>query len=135
MSKLFFPLMALVLFLVACGAPAAPTAVPPVPTATTAPPAAPPTTPPTVVPTAAPTLAPTAPPTTAPTVAPTAASANLRADQLKKLQTLLQSKDFALEIASWQDAAYYKGQGQTPPPFLKPEEETQMYDASVKEEK
>lgn len=135
MSKLLFALMVLVLLLAACGAPAAPTAVPAVPTATTAP-AAPPTLPsPTLAPTVAPTAVPTIVPTAAPTSVPTVASATLRADQLKKLQALLQNKDFALEIASWLDAAYYKGQGQTPPPFLKPEEETQMADASVKEEK
>jgi hypothetical protein len=58
-----------------------------------------------------------------------------REAQLKKLQALLQSPDFALEMASWLDAAYYKGQGQTPPPFLTAEEETKTADKSTKEEK
>jgi hypothetical protein len=58
-----------------------------------------------------------------------------REAQLKKLQALLQSPDFALEMASWLDAAYYKGQGQTPPPFLTAEEETKTADKSAKEEK
>ncbi len=55
--------------------------------------------------------------------------------QLARLKTLLQDKGFALEMATWLDAAYYKGQGQTPPPFVKPEEETATAPKSVKEEK
>jgi hypothetical protein len=57
------------------------------------------------------------------------------AKQLKRLQALLQSKDFALEMASYLDAAYYRGQNQTPPPFLGPGEDTAMVPKSVKEEK
>lgn len=58
-----------------------------------------------------------------------------RGAQLLKLQSLLRDKDFALEMAQHLDAAYYWGQGQTPPPFLKPEEETATATKSVKEEK
>jgi len=57
------------------------------------------------------------------------------ADQLQRLQALLQSKDFALEMASYLDAAYYRGQGQTPPPFIRPDEETATAPKSVMEEK
>jgi hypothetical protein len=55
--------------------------------------------------------------------------------QLARLKTLLQDKSYALEMATWLDAAYYKGQGQTPPPFVKPEEESATAAKSVKEEK
>jgi hypothetical protein len=55
--------------------------------------------------------------------------------QLDKLKSLLQDKGFALEMATWLDAAYYKGQGQTPPPFVKPEDEAATAPKSVKEEK
>ena len=58
-----------------------------------------------------------------------------RSAQLLKLQSLLRDKDFALEMAEWLDAAYYKGQGQTPPPFLAPADETAVAQKSVKEEK
>ncbi len=58
-----------------------------------------------------------------------------REAQLKALQTLLQSTDFALEMASWLDAAYYKGLGQTPPPFLTDEEQTKVTAKPVREEK
>ena len=54
-----------------------------------------------------------------------------REAQLKKLQALLQSPDFALKMASWLDAAYYKGQGQ--PPLLTAEEETKRPDKSCNE--
>jgi hypothetical protein len=53
-----------------------------------------------------------------------------RVEQLRYLQGLLQSRDFALEMA-----AYYGGQRQSPPPFLTPEDETAMARKSVKEEK
>ncbi|MBX7149949.1 hypothetical protein K1X76_12845 [bacterium] len=33
------------------------------------------------------------------------------------LKALLQDKDFATTMAEWMDGAYYRGQGQTPPPF------------------
>jgi len=55
--------------------------------------------------------------------------------QLKRLQALLQSQDFALDMASFLDAAYYRGQDQTPPPFLQPGEDTATIQKSVKEEK
>lgn len=56
-------------------------------------------------------------------------------EQLKRLQALLQSRDFAFEMATFLDMAYYFGQGQTPPPFLRPEEETATVRKSVREEK
>jgi GGDEF domain-containing protein len=55
--------------------------------------------------------------------------------QLAKLKELLQSKDFALEMAAWQDGAYYRGQGQEPPPFLTPEEKAGTVTKSVADEK
>ncbi len=131
--------------LTACSAP---TAAPPVPTqvaiAPTAAPTQPPA-PPTAAPTTAPTAAPTPRPPTAvpptavpPTAAPTAqaqAKDDARAAQLQRLQKLLQDPAFALEMAQTLDAAYYKGQNQPVPPFLKPEEETATAPKSVKEEK
>lgn len=57
------------------------------------------------------------------------------ADQLAQLQTLLQDPAFALEMAQWLDAAYYKGQGQAVPDFVSAEEETAVKEKSVKEEK
>jgi len=63
------------------------------------------------------------------------AQAGERAAQLQQLQRLLQSEAFAREMAEWLDGAYYRGQGQTPPPFLKPEEETATVEKSVREEK
>lgn len=57
------------------------------------------------------------------------------ATQLAELQRLLQDPLFALEMAQWLDAAYYKGQGADVPPFLAPEEETATKEKSVKEEK
>ncbi len=58
-----------------------------------------------------------------------------RAEQLTRLRGLLQSPIFAEEIAAYLDAAYYGGQRQTPPPFLKPEEETATVQKSAREEK
>jgi hypothetical protein len=58
-----------------------------------------------------------------------------QADQAMRLKTLLQSPDFALEMASTLDAAYYRGIGQAPPPFLTPEEQSAMVVKSVREEK
>lgn len=92
---------------------------------------------PTVVPpTAAPvTLAPTAAPS-ATSVPPTSTPlVDVRALQFQKLQTLLRDQNFALEMAQYLDAAYYKGISQPVPPFLKPEEETATQPKSVKEEK
>lgn len=70
-----------------------------------------------------------------PAFAQQAAAPDERGAQLLKLQGLLRDKDFALEMAEYLDAAYYKGQGQTPPPFVKPEDETATAAKSVKEEK
>jgi hypothetical protein len=63
------------------------------------------------------------------------AQSSSRDAQLIKLQSLLRDKDFALEMAQFLDAAYYKGIGQAVPPFAKPEEETATAAKSVKEEK
>lgn len=62
-------------------------------------------------------------------------SAAVRAAELAKLQALLQDPAFALDMAQTLDAAYYRGQGQTPPPFLKPEDMTATAPKSVREEK
>jgi hypothetical protein len=56
-------------------------------------------------------------------------------EQLKRLQVLLQDREFAQDIAAYLDAAYYGGQRQAPPPFLSPQDETAMLQKSVKEEK
>lgn len=55
--------------------------------------------------------------------------------QLTTLKGLLQDPAFALEMASWLDAAYYKGQGQPVPDFLTAEEENAVVEKSVAEEK
>ena len=55
--------------------------------------------------------------------------------QLATLKALLQDPAFALEMASWLDAAYYKGQGEPVPDFLTPEDETAAKEKSVAEEK
>jgi hypothetical protein len=65
----------------------------------------------------------------------TAACENALAEQLQRLQALERSPAFALEMAAFLDAAYYKGQGQTPPPFIQPAEETATTLKSVKDEK
>ncbi|MCW5849381.1 MAG: hypothetical protein KIT87_04835 [Anaerolineae bacterium] len=131
----------LLALLAACSAPAA---TPTVPTQVAVVPTVAPTqlpAPPTAAPTAAPTpRPPTAVPPTAvpPTVAPTAqaqAKDDPRTAQLQRLRKLLQDQNFALEMAQTLDAAYYKGQNQPVPPFLKPEEETATAPKSVKEEK
>jgi hypothetical protein len=61
--------------------------------------------------------------------------ADARAAQLARLQTLLRDQGFALEMAQFLDAAYYRGIGQAVPPFLKPEEDTATAAKSVREEK
>ena len=62
-------------------------------------------------------------------------SAAVRVAELDRLQALLRDPAFALDMAQSLDAAYYRGQGQTPPPFLKPEEQTATVPKSVREEK
>ena len=131
----------LLALLAACSSP---TAAPPastqvavVPTVAPTQPPAPPTTAPTVAPTPRPPTAvppTTVPPTTAPTTQAQAKD-DPRMAQLQRLQKLLQDQNFALEMAQTLDAAYYKGQNQPVPPFLKPEEETATAPKSVKEEK
>ncbi len=140
MKRLVFVLLLIALVLTACAAPPTPTPTPaPKPTSAPPPTQVPPTAvPPTAVPpTAVPTVAPTA--TTVPTIAPTATkpapTVDARAQQLTKLQTLLRDQAFALEMAQYLDAAYYKGQNQPVPAFLKPEEETATTPKSVKDEK
>jgi len=56
-------------------------------------------------------------------------------EQLRRLHALMQNRDFALEMATFLDLAFYRGQGQAAPPFLRPEEETATVRKSVKEEK
>ncbi len=65
----------------------------------------------------------------------TAAPAVAANPELVQLQVLLQDPAFALEMAQWLDAAYYKGQGQAVPAFLSAEEETAVKEKRVKEEK
>lgn len=55
--------------------------------------------------------------------------------ELQSIDTLLRDSAFALEMAKSLDSAYYIGVGQTPPPFLSPEEETAFVSAPVKQEK
>ena len=65
-------------------------------------------------------------------VAPEPSAASDTADaQLATLKTLLQDKDFALEMASWLDAAYYKGQGAEVPEFLTEEDKSAVKEKSV----
>lgn len=70
----------------------------------------------------------------APAAAPPVSAAT-RAAELDRLQALLRDPAFALDMAQSLDAAYYRGQGQTPPPFLKPEEMAATTPKSVREEK
>lgn len=120
MKKIFLALLLVVAIVAGCASPT--------PTPTTQPIAIPPT---------------AAPATSVPTVAPTATnvpatstpSVDVRAQQFQKLQALLRDQNFALEMAQYLDAAYYKGINQPVPPFLKPEEETATQPKSVKEEK
>jgi hypothetical protein len=74
------------------------------------------------------------PSSTGPAAAPPV-SAAARSAELDRLQTLLRDPVFALDMAQSLDAAYYRGQGQTPPPFLKPEELTATTPKSMREEK
>jgi hypothetical protein len=55
--------------------------------------------------------------------------------QLQKLDQLLKDKQFALQMAMHMEGAYYTGQQQAIPPFLKPEEDASVIIKSVKEEK
>lgn len=60
---------------------------------------------------------------------------NVMKKELTALDSLLRNEAFARDMAATLDAAYYKGIGQTPPPFLSPEEETGTITVSKKEEK
>ena len=75
-------------------------------------------------------------PVTEPAASTHAPAANMTNEaQLETLKQLLQDPDFALEIASWLDAAYYKGQGEPVPDFLTEEDKTAVGEESVAEEK
>lgn len=65
----------------------------------------------------------------------TAITSDATEEQLAALQQLLQDPEFALEMASWLDAAYYKGQGEPVPDFIAPEDEDAVVEKSVAEEK
>lgn len=56
-------------------------------------------------------------------------------DQMKKLRSLLQDKQFAADIAVHQDSAYYSAQHKPVPPFLISGEENGTIKKSVKEQK
>ena len=73
-------------------------------------------------------------PASGPAAAPPV-SAAARTAELDKLQALLRDPAFALDMAQSLDAAYYRGQGQMPPPFLQPAELTATTPKSVREEK
>jgi hypothetical protein len=55
--------------------------------------------------------------------------------QFEKINQLLKDKQYALQMASHMEAAYYKGQNQPVPEFLSPAEETAVIEKSAKEEK
>ena len=55
--------------------------------------------------------------------------------ELKQIDSLLQSENFAQEMATELEAAYSIGAGQTVPAFLKPGDDSLLTDKSVKEEK
>lgn len=57
------------------------------------------------------------------------------AKELKKIDSILQDKSFTESMATALDASYYKGIGETAPPFIKPGEDSLLVDKSVKEEK
>jgi hypothetical protein len=56
-------------------------------------------------------------------------------NELAKIDSLLRSTDFSLQIAKTQDTAYYTGIGEPVPPFLSTGEDTATTGKSVKEEK
>lgn len=55
--------------------------------------------------------------------------------ELRKIDSLLRSPDYSLEMAKALDAAYYKGVGEEPGEFLQPGEDTATVKKSAKEEK
>ena len=55
--------------------------------------------------------------------------------QLRRVDQLLKDKSFAVEMAMHMEVAYYKGQQQSPPPFLKPGEDTSAVTKSALEDK
>ncbi|MES2851097.1 MAG: hypothetical protein V4685_18750, partial [Bacteroidota bacterium] len=56
-------------------------------------------------------------------------------EQFQQLKKLLQSKDFALQVASFMDSSYNAGKNKTVPPFISKEEETATKKKSFKDEK
>ncbi|MBD2754948.1 hypothetical protein [Spirosoma validum] len=56
-------------------------------------------------------------------------------EQMRKLRSLLQDKQFAATIAAYQDSTCYTAQHKPAPPFLTPEEENATVKKSVKEQK
>jgi hypothetical protein len=56
-------------------------------------------------------------------------------EQWQQMKILLQSKEFAYEIAAYMDATYYTGEKKTVPPFVSKDEETAKTKKSFKEEK
>ncbi len=55
--------------------------------------------------------------------------------QMQKIRSLLHSQQYAVEMASFMDAAYYTNQKQTAPPFLTVQEDTAVVNKSVKDQK
>jgi hypothetical protein len=58
-----------------------------------------------------------------------------RETQLQQITSLLRDVGFAAEAAQHQEAAYYNGLGQQPPPFLSATESTATIEKSAREEK
>ena len=56
-------------------------------------------------------------------------------EQWQQLKKLLQSKEFAYEIAAYMDSSYYAGEKKTVPPFISTENEQVVKKKSFKEEK
>lgn len=56
-------------------------------------------------------------------------------EQMQKLRSLLQDKNYALEMAEFLAGSYYTSQQQQAPPFLSAEEDTATTKKSVKEQK
>lgn len=55
--------------------------------------------------------------------------------QLERISQLLKDMTFAMEMARYMEAAYYVGRNETPPPFLKPGEDTATMTRSFKDDK
>jgi len=55
--------------------------------------------------------------------------------QMQKIRSLLHSQQYALEMAAFMDADYYKSHKQTAPPFLSAKEDTATLHKTAKEQK